>query len=240
MRPIIGITCITTDLAIGIGTSYINAIEHAGGTPVLLPLVRDNNCIEDFISLIDGLLLSGGVDVDPLFYGEEPVPAMGKIDVDKDYVEMALISTALKLDLPILGICRGIQVLNVAAGGTLYQDIYANPGKILKHRQDAPGSYATHTLDVYESSKLMTIIKQTKIRTNSFHHQAVKEVAPGFITSAIARDNIIEGIESTSHRFVIGVQFHPELMWQNTPPVANLFSAFINATKAYHNANNQR
>jgi putative glutamine amidotransferase len=161
MRPIIGITCTTTGSGEsgsrnGIGADYINAIEHAGGTPILLPLVQNDSCIADFLGMIDGLLLSGGVDVDPFLYGEESRPAMGRIDVAKDRVEMSLISRALEVDLPILGICRGIQMLNVAAGGTLYQDISMSSNTILKHQQEAPGSYATQAVDVKEGSRLLS------------------------------------------------------------------------------------
>lgn len=233
MRPIIGITCTTTDSKNGIGTSYISAIEHADGTPVLLPMVQNDICIADFLSLVDGLLLSGGVDVDPFLYGEEPRPAMGKIDVSKDSVEMSLIPRALEMDLPILGICRGIQMLNVAAGGTLYQDISMSSDAVLKHRQDAPGSYATHIIHVQEGSRLLDILEQSAIRVNSFHHQAVKKAAPGFMISAVSRDGIVEGIESTHHSFAIGVQFHPELMWQNNPSISSLFVAFVRAARTY-------
>ncbi len=238
MRPIIGITCTTMEpdggsAVNGIGTSYINAIEHADGTPILLPLIQNDSCIADFLNVIDGLLLSGGVDADPSLYGEEPQPELGRIDVDKDRVEMSLIRRALQIDIPILGICRGIQILNVAAGGTLYQDISMSSNPVLKHRQNAPRSHATHSIDIQEGSLLLDILGHSAIRVNSFHHQAVKKIAPGFIASAATRDGIIEGIESTQHTFVVGVQFHPENMWQNNPPVANLFVAFIRAAEAY-------
>jgi putative glutamine amidotransferase len=216
-----------------VGNSYIIAIENAGGTPILLPLIKNESHISDFLNIINGLLLSGGVDVDPLLYGEEPHPKMGKIDVDKDRVEMKLIPRALELDLPILGICRGIQVLNVAAGGTLYQDMSMSPNSVLKHRQEAPGSYATQTIEVKENSRLWEILGQSVIRVNSFHHQAVKEVAPEMITSAVSCDGIIEAIESPNHSFVIGIQFHPELMWETSKPVFNLFKAFVNAAEIY-------
>jgi putative glutamine amidotransferase len=233
MYPIIGITCSTTDSGNSVGTSYVSALENVGGIPVLLPSVRNEQCILEFINLIDGLLLSGGVDVDPYLFGEEPKPLMGKIDCDRDYIEMRLIQKALEIDLPILGICRGIQVLNVTAGGTLYQDISMHSKGILKHRQDAPGSYATHSIEIKPGSRLMNILSDLKIRTNTFHHQAVREAAPGFIISAYAQDKIIEGIESINHSFVMGVQFHPELMWQNNHPITNLFHTFVNAAKEY-------
>jgi len=233
MRPIIGITCTTADSRNAIGISYISAIEDSGGTPILLPLVQNSSCIADFLSVIDGLLLSGGVDADPFLYGEEPRPALGRIDVDKDRVEMLLITKALEMDLPVLGICRGIQILNVAAGGTLYQDISMCSGIVLKHHQDAPRSYATHVIEVQEGSRLLNILGQSSIRVNSFHHQAVKKAAPGFIVSAVARDGIVEGIESAHHSFAIGVQFHPEMMWQNNPPMTALFTAFVSAAETY-------
>jgi len=237
MRPVIGITCTRIDSgkssSHGINVDYINAIESAGGTPILLPLIQDNSCIADFVDLIDGLLLSGGVDVDPSFYGEELDPGIGKIDFDRDRTEISLSQKSLETDLPIFGICRGIQLLNVAAGGTLHQHIPGISNSILKHRQDAPGSHGTHTIDIREGSRLLNIIGHSAISVNSFHHQAVKEAAPGFLVSAAARDGIIEGIESTQHSFAIGAQFHPERMWQNNPPMNALFVAFVDAAERY-------
>lgn len=233
MRPIIGITCGLNESSNSIGSEYISAIESAGGTPIALTLVKTNECIDDYIRIIDGLLLSGGVDADPILYNEEPHPALGRIDVDRDKVEIQLISKAISIGLPILGICRGIQILNVVAGGTLYQDINASFNNVLKHRQNAPGYYGTHGIEIYSESRLIKIIGQSKIRVNSFHHQAVKEVAPGFIISAVAHDGVIEGIESVNNKFAIGVQFHPELMWQNNPPINALFTEFIREAKTF-------
>lgn len=235
MRPIIGITCTATDSdkSHGIGVSYIDAIGHSGGTPILLPLPQSDLCVADFLDLIDGLLLSGGVDVDPFLYGEEPQPKMGRIDVSRDRVEMLLIPKALEMNIPILGICRGIQVLNVSAGGTLYQDIYTNSKATLKHSQNAPEWYGTHAIHVQEGSRLLGILGQSMIRVNSFHHQAVKDVAPDFMVSAVSSDGVIEGIESTRYNFAVGVQCHPEGMRQNTPPIANLFAEFVKAAETY-------
>ena len=235
MRPIIGITCTATDSneSHGISVSYIDAVEHSGGTPILLPLPQSDLCVADFLNLIDGLLLSGGVDVDPFLYGEEPQPKMGKIDVSRDRVEMLLIPKALEMNIPILGICRGIQVLNVAAGGTLHQDIYTDSKAALKHSQNAPEWYGTHAIHIQEGSRLLDILGQPMIRVNSFHHQAVKDVAPDFVVSAVASDDVIEGMESTCHNFVVGVQCHPEGMWKNTPPIANLFAEFVKAAETY-------
>jgi putative glutamine amidotransferase len=208
-------------------------MEHAGGTPILLPMLQNESCIADFLGMIDGLLLAGGVDVDPFLYGEEPRPRQGRIDVARDRTEMLLASKAIEMDLPILAICRGIQMLNVAAGGTLYQDISMSPNPILKHRQEAPRWHATHAIDIVEGSRLLDILGQPTIRINSFHHQAVKEAAPGMMISATARDGIIEGIEIERHSFAVGVQFHPENMWKNNLPITALFIAFANAAKEY-------
>ena len=237
MHPVIGITCTTTDsnsASHGIGVNYINAVEHAGGTPILLPLIQSDSCTAQFLGLIDGLLLSGGVDVDPFLYGEESQPKMGAINVDKDRVEMLLAPKALEMDMPILAICRGIQMLNVAAGGTLYQDLSMNSKPVLKHRQDAPRWHGTHAIHVESGSQLMDILGHPTIRVNTFHHQAVKDVASGFMVSAVADDGIIEGIESLHHTFVVGVQCHPEGMWENNPSIANLFIEFVEAAKVYN------
>lgn len=238
MRPIIGITCTTigsdeSNASHGIGVNYINAVEHAGGTPILLPLIQNDSCITDFLNIVDGILLSGGVDADPFLYGEEPQPKMGRIDVDRDRVEMSLIPRILEMDMPVLGICRGIQSLNVGAGGTLYQDISMIPSTTLKHRQEAPRWYGTHTIYIQEGSRLLDILGHSTIRVNSFHHQAVKEAAPGFVISAVTSDGVIEGIENTQQSFAIGVQCHPEGMWRNNSSIANLFIAFVKAAEMY-------
>jgi putative glutamine amidotransferase len=146
---------------------------------------------------------------------------------------MSLIPRILEMDMPVFGICRGIQALNVGAGGTLYQDISMSSAATLKHRQEAPRWYGTHTMHVQKGSRLLDILGHSTIRVNSFHHQAVKEVAPGFAISAVTSDGVIEGIESTRHNFAVGIQCHPEGMWQNNPPIANLFVAFVKAAEIY-------
>ena len=236
VRPIIGITCGTSDLNKNdnlIGNTYILAIESAGGTPVILPLAQSDSSFIDFINMIDGLLLSGGVDLDPSFYGEDHHPGLGRVDASRDRAEMFLATEALRADIPILGICRGIQVLNVAAGGTLYQDIpfeYTNP---LNHRQTEPGSVGTQVIEVKDGSRLSKIMGQTSIGVNTFHHQSVKKVAPDFMVSAVTHDGVVEGIEGSNHRFAVGVQFHPELMWQSNPSIKALFTAFVDAARLY-------
>lgn len=235
MRPIIGITCGSKVSASSsssgrvyqensVGFDYIRAIEQAGGTPLVLPIVENPDCISDFTRIIDGLLLSGGGDIDPFLFHEEPIPNLGNIDPSRDWVEIRMSTVSLEEDIPILAICRGIQVLNVAAGGTLYQDISQHPAEIIKHRQNAPGWYASHSIHIEPDSLLYEIFGSQMARVNSYHHQAVLSPAD-FHVSARSTDGIIEAIESSTHRFVVGVQFHPEMMWERHPEAANLFTA---------------
>ena len=240
MRPVIGITCSLTASAIGdsmytlerniIARDYASAIEHAGGTPLLIPHVGDLECIDQYLGVLDGLVLSGGGDVDPLLFGQEPHRNIGSVDRVRDEMELQLTQKALNQDLPILAICRGIQMLNIAAGGTIYQDIAAEmPQPTLCHSQTGAGWYASHTIDLLPETRLLQIIGSPTIRVNSFHHQAVRDVAEDFIITAKAKDNVIEAIESPTHRFALGVQCHPEMMWERHPEALNLFAAFLKA-----------
>lgn len=240
MRPVIGITCSLTASSIGdsiytlerniIARDYARAIEYAGGTPLLMPHVGDIECINQYLEVLDGLVLSGGGDIDPLLFGQEPHQNIGSVDRVRDEMELQLTQKALTQDLPILAICRGIQMLNVAAGGTIYQDIAAEmPQPTLCHSQSGAGWYASHTIDILSDSHLLQIFGSPTVHVNSFHHQAVREVGEDFIVTARARDNVIETIESPPHRFALGVQWHPEMMWERHPEALNLFTAFLKA-----------
>ena len=240
MRPVVGITCSLTASSIGdsiytlerniIARDYSHAIEYAGGTPLLIPHVGDIECINQYLGVLDGLVLSGGGDIDPLLFGQEPHQNLGSVDRVRDEMELQLTQQALDQDLPILAICRGIQMLNVAAGGTIYQDIAAEmPQPTLRHSQSGAGWYASHTIDIISESRLFQIFDSPTARVNSFHHQAVREIGEGFIATAKAKDNVIEAIESPTRRFALGVQYHPEMMWEHHPEVLNLFTAFLKA-----------
>ena len=240
MRPVVGITCSLTASSIGdsiytlerniIARDYSHAIEYAGGTPLLIPHVGDIECINQYLGVLDGLVLSGGGDIDPLLFGQEPHQNLGSVDRVRDEMELQLTQKALDQDLPILAICRGIQMLNVAAGGTIYQDIAAEmPQPTLRHSQSGAGWYASHTIDIISESRLFQIFDSPTARVNSFHHQAVREIGEGFIATAKAKDNVIEAIESPTRRFALGVQYHPEMMWEHHPEVLNLFTAFLKA-----------
>ncbi len=231
-KPIIGISCgqvlVGSERINSVDSSYIEAITAVGGVPILLPVLDEENTIR-MIDIIDGLLLNGGYDIDPYLYGEEPLKELGKVDVSRDLAEKTLILESIERDIPILAICRGIQILNVATGGTLYQDISTQMNTSLKHRQDTIGSTVTHKIKIEKGTKLFDIFGQEELRVNSYHHQAVKDLAPGFRISARSSDGLIEGIESDNNSFIIGIQCHPERLWKKYPIFKKLFQALVNA-----------
>ncbi len=233
MRPTIGITCSHDDKTdrTFLPQAYAKAVEQAGGVPILLPQVMAADCLGQLVHILDGILFSGGVDVDPVHFGEEPLPALGEISPERDSFELALARQALDADLAVFAICRGIQVLNIAAGGTIYQDLRTQLDKALKHSQDAPRWYATHKVTVKGGTFLARALQAREVRVNSFHHQAVNRVAPGFRLSATAPDGVIEAIESENHKYVVGVQWHPEGMWEKDTQMLKLFKSFIQAAK---------
>lgn len=235
MKPLIGITSSIEkdESAHKVYDHNVRAVIEAGGVPVLLPNVSDQSSITKLAEKIDGLLGSGGYDIDPSYYKEEPHPKLGTITPRRDEFEYSLFQKVLKLNKPILGICRGMQMLNVAAGGNLFQDIYAqNEAELLKHAQEAPTYHGTHLAKIEEDSLLHRIVGKKEISINSRHHQAVKKLAKNFTISARAKDGIIEAIESEKHNFVLGVQWHPENMLDaKDQPSKKIFKAFIEACK---------
>lgn len=232
MGKMIGVTgsVYTTRLGVdGIfaGEDYTAGIAEAGALPVVLPIGLEDEAIEAMADQLDGLLLTGGVDLDPAYFEEEPIPQLGEVSPARDALEWKLTQAFLARDKPIFAICRGLQVLNAVAGGTLYQDLYAQKRKILQHSQQAPRWHASHEVTLTPGSKLQAIFGTDRIRVNSFHHQAVHKVAPGFIETAVAQDGVIEAIESLQHRYAVGVQWHPENMWRRQPIVHKLFQTFV-------------
>lgn len=225
MKPIIGITASENGKETHVKEPYITRIVEAGGVPIILPSIA-NEQIQFLLARIDGLLFTGGEDVDPFHFGAEPHHALGVVTPRRDHFEMALMKAALEKNKPILGICRGMQVLNIVLGGNMYQDIMAErTEKSLQHIQKAPASHASHLVHVTAGSLLKEIVKTDNIRVNSFHHQAVKDVPAPLIVSAASSDGIIEAIESSQHLFVIGVQWHPEDLTDDYS--ARLFTKFI-------------
>lgn len=215
-----------------INENFFRAIELAGGLPVCIPPIRNEAALKDLSKRLDGLVLSGGPDVDPMHYNEKPIPQLGNIDPDRDTTEILITREMFELKKPILGICRGTQVLNVAFGGKLIQDIAVYLNNPLKHDQDAPRWHKSHEIEICEENSIIfRLFGHRRLRVNSFHHQAIKEVAPGFKVCATAPDEIIEAIESVDKdRFCVGVQWHPEEMLCE-PGFFSLFEALIEAAE---------
>jgi putative glutamine amidotransferase len=209
---------------------YVESVLKAGGVPVVLPIVLDKDTLKKQVEKVDGILITGGQDVNPLLYNEEPIEKQGGITPDRDWYDIEVIKYAYSLKKPILGICRGIQVMNVALGGTLYQDISQIPTAYIKHSQKAKPDLPTHTVEIKEGSRLYNILGKT-IAVNSFHHQAVKEVAEGFKIVAQSKDGVIEAIElEKEDYFVVGVQWHPELMaYKGNEKMLEIFKQFVEA-----------
>ncbi len=225
--------------AIELGNWYVSAVIQAGGIPLAAPPSEDFDDFEsaasDILSAGSALLLSGGPDVDPCFFGQGPHRRLGRVNPVRDQLEMALARHALKRGIPVLGICRGMQLLNVAAGGGLVQDIQSSMPKALCHFVQAPRAYPTHWVTVVPGSMLHRILGHDRIRVNSFHHQACSPLAPGFVQAARADDGVVEAIElqpgqGPSH-FALGVQWHPECMFRKFPLFLRLFEALVKAAQ---------
>ena len=190
---------------------YYQSILKAGGTPFIIPCYDDADALINTLEKLDGILLTGGADINPLFLGEEPVKELHGINPRRDRQELLLTRLAADRQIPILGICRGIQTMNAAFGGPLYQDIHSQmEGTRIKHSQELDRSYASHTVTIEKDTLLHNLFKADTIAVNSFHHQAVKEAAPGFRVCARATDGVIEAMESTEYKSMLGVQWHPE------------------------------
>jgi len=232
-RPIIGITCNfdPEEENFWFKRYYANSIWKAGGIPFSIPHLSGllDNC-DSILNEIDGLLLSGGSDIDPNLFGQEPKFELKQIDPVRDRVELELAEAAIEREFPVLAICRGIQIINVAAGGSLYQDLRRQKDQVLSHQQDAPRSHPTHSVEVSEGSILRDTIGQKKIKVNSLHHMNVDEVGTGFKVTARSSDGLIEAIEHDSAPFQLGVQWHPEAMVGNDESSRLLFSRFVKAS----------
>lgn len=209
--------------------NYARAVRLSGGLPLILPTTREIQVVTDYLQAVDGLIFSGGGDVNPILYGEDPIPQLQTVDPSRDEFELGLCKEALNHNIPILAICRGVQLLNVAAGGKLVQDISHCVPKALQHRQQAPIWHGSHVIEITPDSLLAQLMKTTQAQVNSSHHQAVGDVAPGFRVTARTSDGVIEAIESLHHDFVIGVQFHPEGMYESYDYAAALFLGFVEA-----------
>jgi len=235
MKPIIGVTA-SLELGrddYGIELADTEAILAAGGLPVMLPHLVEEADLDEIAEHIDGLFLAGGYDIDPTLFGEEPHPNLGVIIPSRDAFELALAKKVLAMNKPILGVCRGAQILNIAVGGDMYQDITTQvKGDLLQHQQKAPKFHGSHFVDVTEGSLLNRLTGKTRIKVNSRHHQANRLVPAPFVISGKASDGIVEAVESTHHHFVLGVQWHPENMARASDSASvQIFSGFVEACK---------
>jgi putative glutamine amidotransferase len=213
---------------------YVDGVVGAGGIPMVLPPIVE--MAEKVAGRIDGLLLSGGSDLDPSYYGEEPVPELNPTVPKRDAFEMALVEHALERGVPVFGICRGLQVLNVALGGTLYQDLPSQlHPDLIAHRQQVPKWQWTHEVEVDGNSKVAGIMETNDIRVNSYHHQAIKDLSGDLVAVAHSSDGVIEAAESPnlSERWLVGVQWHAEAMRDVGPENRNLFRAHVVAAERY-------
>lgn len=212
--------------------AYLDAILTAGGLPILLPTSLPINALPELVNRFDGFVLSGGGDVDPALYGGKANANVHAINAERDAFELALVPLVLAADKPLLAICRGVQVLNVALGGSLYEDIASTLSAAQRHDwyPNYPRDYLAHTVEVEPGSRLARILGTRKLRTNSLHHQAIRQPAPAFEVVAHAEDGVIEAVELPGKRFAIGVQWHPECLPEE-PAIQRLFKAFVIASK---------
>lgn len=221
-----------------IADAYINAVVLAGGVPVLIPVLEDVDDLVELLDKLDGLILSGGGDIDPSFFNEPLQASPASINESRDIYDLKLIKLATDRQMPVFGICRGFQVLNVAFGGSLYQDIPTHyPQPFLQHDQPEPRHEATQRIRIEEDSLLYTILNEKEVKVNTFHHQAIKELAPIFKITARAEDGIVEAFEANNHHAVWGVQFHPESMAvHGEEGMQRLFRRFVGQAEVFQKA----
>lgn len=235
-KPIIGILC-DKESKEGVPryfvkSNYASAIKEAGGIPLIIPPVKDENDLTKSLNLINGLLIPGGDDIDPKYFKEEPHPSIVLTDPEIIQFQMDFFQQALNKDLPVLGICAGLQIINIACGGNIYQDIpsqYSNPIKHKKHKKEKEDPF--HKVKIEKNTKLYDILQKEEISVNSTHHQALKNIADVFMVTARAEDGIIEAVESRKHRFVVGVQWHPEDLYKENKLFLKLFENLVNFSK---------
>ena len=235
MRPLIGIPC-----RAGIrganpekpvyysNQSYVQAIESAGGLPVLIPFMKDPDSLRALFARLDGLLLSGGIDLHPSSYQEEVQATLTETDLELDTLELALARWAYQEDVPTLGICRGMQLLNVSLGGTLYQDLATSYKSDIQHANGSlPRNQIIHSIGIVPDSHTHQVLGVDSVMVNSIHHQAIKKLGKGILASGRSDDGIIEVIEIPDRSFMLAVQGHPEELYREHPIWSRLFRAFI-------------
>ena len=229
MKPIIGIVPLIDKEkeSLWMLPGYENGIVAAGGIPIMLPLTEDEEMLDRLLGTVQGILLTGGQDVNPLLYGEEPLEQCGEISTERDAMEAKLLGMAIERDVPVLGICRGIQFLNAYLGGTLYQDLPSQHPSETQHHQCPPYDKPVHRVDLMAEGSLAKLLKKESLCVNSYHHQAIKKLADKLNVMAVSEDGITEAVEMPGKRFVWAVQWHPELSWQRDEDCLRIFKEFV-------------
>ena len=230
-RPLIGVTpgWVPSAPRLSIHPGYMEALSQAGALPVLLPLTGDADTLAELVRRCDGIVLSGGADVDPRHYGEKTLPCCGEINPERDAMELALARLLAAAGKPLLGICRGAQVMNVALGGSLWQDLPAQHPGALCHRQAEPADQPCHSVQLKPGTRLSALWPQPRLRVNSLHHQAIRTPGAPLTVAAVAEDGVIEAVELAGHPFYVGVQWHPERLFATDEAARRLFRAFTAA-----------
>ena len=236
MTPLIGITCSIDEQAdrLQLNAAYLEAVEAAGGIPVLLAGGRETALA--VVDRLDGILFTGGVDLDPSYFGEAPLQGLGEVSPRRDSFEVELCRAAYDRGLPVLGICRGCQLMTIVRGGDVYQDLPSQKPDAMQHVQQAPRGHRSHSVAVVSGSRLAAAAGCESLRVNSFHHQAVRRLAEGCQVAATAPDGVVEAFEDPRHPFWLGVQWHPEALWRHEPAAAAVFRALVDAAREVRHA----
>ncbi len=211
--------------------AYIQAVKGAKGIPLILPLIKSKTVIQEYVSLCDGFLFCGGGDITPLLFGQEPAAGIGKTDISLDLFQIRLMKTILEAQKPVLAICRGMQILNVACGGTIFQDLNLTDFETINHMQTSISRKdISHKVKFTPNTRTQRLLGDFAF-TNSFHHQAIDRLGKGLIVSGQTGDDVIEAIEASGHHFAIGVQWHPENMLESVPVMKQLFIGLVQYAK---------
>lgn len=231
MKPVIGLIPLYDDdlESYWMLPGYMKVLEQCGALPIMFPLTSDEAELDQLFDMVDGILLTGGHDVGTDVYGEEPTPNCGKPCVLRDKMEKYLLDKALEANLPVFGICRGIQFINAALGGTLYQDIPTEYPSEVEHHMSLPYDRGIHQVEVFDNTLLAQIIGKGYHQVNSYHHQAIKELAPSLMSMAVSEDGLIEAVCVPDKFFVVAVQWHPEFSYESDIESCRLVQAFVDA-----------